>query len=328
MDDIVPIRNTQLKPSGNNKMLITYRLLLSVVLTSVCIISSARQTIIDTEFSFVFTPFPHPHGSTVLIDSYHPSIFHNKSPGKVDTGIIDILQKDGFKANFLLQPLMENSLTTGTNIFAIIGMRNKRTRVLSENEIVALKRWINGGGSLLLVVGHYPNGEGAIELMKALGVEYLNGYANYPGLPGEKQDELCSHFAMSRENNLLTSHPVVAKNNPVMLPVNRVKFLCGGAVFRKPEDVILDMPAGTNIYYHNEDNGNLVLSEGSGQQLAGMIGFKYGKGRVVVAADQGIFRNLIKIFDSKRGYVTMNDPQADNAALFVNTMRWLAGLDQ
>jgi len=309
-------------------MLITYRLLLSVMLLSICMISSARYTTIDTEFSFVFTPLPRPHGSTVLIDSYHSTIFRNKLPGKVDTGIIDILQKDGFKANFLLQPLMENSLTKGTNIFAIIGMRNRRTRALSENEIVALKRWINGGGSLLLVVGHYPNGEGAIGLMKALGVEYLNGYANYPGLPGEKQDELCSHFTMSRENNLLTSHPVVAKSNPVMLPVNRVKYLCGGAVYRKPEDVILDMPAGTNIYYRNEDNGHLELRESSGQQSAGMIGFQYGKGRVAVAADQGIFRNLIKIFDGKRVYVTMNDPQADNAALFVNTMRWLAGIDQ
>ena len=309
-------------------MLITYRLLLSVMLLSICMISSARHTTIDTEFSFVFTPLARPHGSTVLIDSYHSTIYRNKSPGNVDTGIIDILQQDGFIADILHQPLMENSLTKNINILAIIGMRNSQTRALSKNEIVALKRWINDGGSLLLVVGHFPNGEGAIGLMKALGVEYHNGYANYPGLPGEKQDQLCSHFTMSRENNLLTSNPVLALDNPAMLPVNRVKYLCGGAVYRKPGDVILDMPAGTNIYYRNKHNGDLEMRESSGQPLAGMIGFSYGKGRIVVAADQGIFRNLIKVFDGKRVYVTINDPQADNAALFVNTMRWLAGIDQ
>lgn len=318
-------QNNQLKLSGFVKMLIIYRCLLAVILCLCSMISFASETMVDHKFSFNFSPFPRPHDTRVLIDSYHPTIFQNKSIDRIDTGIIDILQQDGFNVDYLQQPLTDVTLTEQINVLIMIGMKSRRTGAISDEEILKLKRWLIEGGSLLLVVGHYPNGEGAVDLMKALGVEYFNGYANYSGLPGEKQDALCSHFTLSRENHLLSRHPVLDTDSPVTLPVKQVKYLCGGAVFRKQEDVILALPKGTNIYYRNAVTRRLELKD-TGGSYAGMIGFQYGKGRVVIAADQGIFRNLIKTFDGKLVYVTINDPETDNAALYVNIMRWLAGL--
>jgi hypothetical protein len=59
---------------------------------------------------------------------------------------------------------------------------------------------------------------------------------------------------------------------------------------------------------------------------SGMIGFEFGRGRVIVCTDQGIFRSLDLLIDNEKIPVTIHDPECDNAELFLNCIRWLGKL--
>lgn len=118
----------------------------------------------------------------------------------------------------------------------------------------------------------------------------------------------------------------ISKASENNLPIHTVHFLCGSALSREPQDVVLAFPPATTMYFRNKTTGKLE-ERNTEASLAGMLGFDYGNGRVVIASDQGIFRHLIKSFDGAPLKVSMNHPENQNAALFVNTVRWLARLN-
>lgn len=293
----------------------------------------SQSIYIDREFSYQFETLKEGHNTRVLIDAYHPTIYRGSDHSKHDLGIIDILKQDNFNVAFLNEPLTTATLDNSTDILIIAGMQGRSFTPnipgnglsLTNNEINALLQWLYSGGSLLLIVGHFPNGQGAIPLMDRLGVHYRNGYAHYPGLYGEKAGGICSHFTMTHTNGLLTKHPIISRS-PRNLKINTIHFLCGTAIFRNPSDAVLALPRGTFIYYADTATGSLRPRE-RGNSYAGMLAFNFGKGRVAVASDRGIFRHLIKTFNGSKYQVTMNNPENQNAALFVNTIRWLSRLN-
>jgi hypothetical protein len=176
-------------------------------------------------------------------------------------------------------------------------------------------------------MSHFPSGSGGKPLLEAFSVKFRDGYAFHPDHPGLTPTTLCSWFTMTQENGLIRpAHPLLSQVKDLKLQVKKVKWLCGAAVFRNPEDVILAYPSNTVLYTPEVDRDKRTFAETS-SQYAGMIGFEYGKGRVVVCADQGQFRNNLFKDKDRTVYVTITDPEADNAALLVNTMRWLAHLE-
>ncbi len=92
-------------------------------------------------------------------------------------------------------------------------------------------------------------------------------------------------------------------------------------MFRNPEDEILSFPNNT-INYSHSSSGRMTIKEYS-DSYAGMIGFEYGAGRVIIATDQGMFRSLDLLLGDEKIPVTIHDPECENAALFVNCVRWL-----
>jgi hypothetical protein len=198
---------------------------------------------------------------------------------------------------------------------------------LSNLEVEGITNWVFEGGSLLLFMSHFPSGSGGKPLLEAFSVKFRDGYAYHPDHPGLTPSTLCSWFTMTQENGLIHSaHPLLQNNKDAKLQVRQVNWLCGATVFRNPEDVILSYPAKTVLYTPEVGRDKRSISETS-DQYAGMIGFTYGKGRVVVCADQGQFRNNIFRDKDRTIYVTISNPEADNAALLVNTMRWLGKID-
>jgi hypothetical protein len=98
---------------------------------------------------------------------------------------------------------------------------------------------------------------------------------------------------MTQENGMIDgAHPLLSNEKDTTLQVTKVRWLCGATVFRNPEDVILSYPANTVLYTPEVGRDKRSFAETS-SQYAAMIGFEYGKGRVVVYADQGQFRNNV-----------------------------------
>lgn len=278
----------------------------------------------DYEYQFEKNTVVRKRNPSVLIDAFHNTIYQGDDHANHDLAIKQIMQEDGMDVGFLYERI-NNKLLNEIDALLIFGLRSNPSKgLLLLSEVDTLINWVKQGGSLLLVVGHYPNGDGAIGLFDRLGVEYKHGYANFPGLPGEKKNDLCSHFSLSKNNGLIKPHSIV-KTSPKNLSVDTVHYLCGGALVRKPEDVVLALPAQTRIYYR--DNSSRNLQEGErGNDYAAMLGFNYGAGKVVISSDLGLFRHRVKYFKNKKTPVTMNNPDNQNAALFVNVIRWLTNI--
>jgi hypothetical protein len=301
----------------------------------------AQGLLVDSSFTYSFTPVNAAHHKRVLIDVYHSTLFKGRTNPYEDKVMLDILAADKFKVAFMKEPLLYAPLKQQGDILVIAGLPNQAQLLsandstkttlwqspLSSQEVEGITRWVFEGGSLLLFMSHFPSGSGGKPLLEAFSVKFRDGYAYHPDHPGLTPTTLCSWFTMTQQNGLIRqAHPLLGQQKDPNLQVKRVKWLCGAAVFRNPEDVILSYPARTVLYTPEVGRDVRSFAETS-DQYAGMIGFEYGKGRVVVCADQGQFRNNLFRDKARTVYVTISDPQADNAALLVSTIRWLGQLN-
>lgn len=292
----------------------------------------------DTIFKYQFEPLKTNHSKKVLVSEAHNTIYSLPYGKASAREMLRIMEADGFKLMFTKQALDSTHLTESkTNILLLHGMPNDKVVLnsgkkeeilykspLSNKEVVDIAKYVYNGGSLLLFLSHFPNGSGALPLLEAFQVKFRDGYAFHPNYLGHNGG-LCSHFLMNDKNNLLKKeHPVFRDNLNLKTPIpNNVKFLCGAAVFRNPEDVILAFPNNTTNFTPAK---NTIDIEEISDAYAGMIGFEYGAGRVVIATDQGMFRSLDLLIDDEKIPVTIHDTECDNAALFLNVIRWLSNI--
>lgn len=282
---------------------------------------------VDLEFRHPFEPVSEAHNTQVLIDRFHKTVYTQEGYATGAQAMLDILDQDGFAVRYA-----ETSLSTqldGADILVIHGLPNLAIELandttfwkspLADEEIESIVRWVSDGGGLFLTLSHFPNGSGALPLLEAFEVKFRDGYIyskEYPSYT-DPENGRCSHyFGLSeRDSTLNTDHPMLVNG----LKVEKVDFLCGAAIFRKPEDAVILFPPGSGNFDQKD-----ILTDTS-DLYAGMIGFQYGKGKVVVVGDQGMFRNFIFEFDNgEKVHVTITSPDNDNANLFINMMRWLS----
>ncbi|MEO1135448.1 MAG: hypothetical protein AAFW68_02415 [Pseudomonadota bacterium] len=291
------------------------------------------DAVTDSDYKHAFTPLDQQHGTRVLIDRFHQTIYTNDEGTTGAEVMLEIMERDGFDTGFADTPLTSASLQNA-DILIIHGLPNERVELasgetfhhspLSAEEVEAIVRFVDEGGGLYLSLSHFPGGSGAAPLLNAFSVKFRDGYIYSKAYPSftDHENGRCSHyFGMSRGDDTLNAdHPMI-KNG---LPVERIDYHCGAAIFRNPEDAVLPFPKGSENHIDGTLNTEHVIYETS-DSYAGMIGFNFGKGKVVAAADQGMFRNFIFTFDTdERVYVTITSPDNDNANLFVNMMRWLS----
>ncbi len=294
--------------------------------------NSIKREVIDAVVSDYVHEFPvlsTQHGSRVVIDRFHETIYSLPDEENGTLQMQDMMRRDGFTLVDATSSLDQH--LQGADVLIIHGLPNDKVELpnggvfwkspLSSEEVDAIIRYIDAGGGLYLSLSHWPGGGGALPLLEALNVKLRDGYVwskEYPSYV-DPASGICSHyFGMSEADGTLNKgHPVAA--GP--LTVNKVDFLCGTAIFREKKDAILPFPAGSINYTTGE-----IAAEAS-DEYAGMIGFSYGKGKVVVATDQGMFRNFIFTFtdgENTEDIAVTLSADNDNANLFINMMRWLS----
>ena len=285
------------------------------------------DTELDLEFKHNFKPLTLVHKTKVLIDKYHDTIYNTEDESHGAHAMLDIMERDGFDVSYTTTELHHD--LTKFDVLIIHGMPNLVIELnndalfwkspMSEKDLDSVVRWVANGGGLFLSLSHFPGGSGARPLLEAFNVKFRDGYAHsplYPSFTSPKDGRCSNFFGMSEKNNLLNKeHDLYSQGQEV----NKIDFHCGAAVYRKPEDVVIAYPSGTSNY-----NKKGTFKETS-DSYAAMLAFEFGKGKVVIVTDQGLFRNFIFTFDDKeKVYVTITSPENDNANLFVNMMRWLS----
>lgn len=118
----------------------------------------------------------------VAIDEAHHN-FHT-AEGRYKP-FAELLRRDGYRVDSLRQPFSAKSLKR-VDILVISNALHKSNEnswvppnppAFTKDEIAAAHRWVEKGGSLLLIVDHPPFPAAAGELAKAFGVEFINGHA-------------------------------------------------------------------------------------------------------------------------------------------------------
>ncbi|WDE07396.1 hypothetical protein SG34_011195 [Thalassomonas viridans] len=301
-----------------------------VLFTSFIFTAQAKKVVTDAiadlDYRHQFETLNQKHQTRVLIDRYHQTIYKTEDDSHGAHAMLDIMSRDGFLVSYTNKAL--DLAKNDTDILIIHGLPNDKITLdsgavfwkspISDNELESVVRWVADGGSLFLTLSHFPGGSGARPLLEAFDVKFRDGYAYSPKHPSfTSKDDRCSNFfGMTEQEGLLKkSHPLYGMGPEV----EKIDFHCGAAVFRRPQDVVIAYPKDTANY--NKDNSFHEVSD----YYAAMIAFEYGKGKVVVTTDQGMFRNFIFTFDEKeKVYVTITSPDNSNGNLFVNMMRWLS----
>jgi hypothetical protein len=292
----------------------------------------------DTAFHYKFESLANTHKKKILIDQSHNTIYSLPYGKQTAREMLRIMEVDGFNVQFTNQVLDSINLKTIIpDLLILHGMPNDKIELiskekeeviykspLSDKEVLAITKYVFNGGSLFLFLSHFPGGSGALPLLEAFRIKFRDGYAYHPNYPGHNCG-LCSHFIMTQKNGMINiNHPVITSRLSNEVLPDTIKFLCGAAIFRNPEDNILPFPNNT-INFTPTYDGNIDIEESS-DSYAGMIGFNFGEGRVIVCTDQGIFRSLDLLIDGEKIPVTIHDPDCDNADLFLNSIRWLTKL--
>jgi hypothetical protein len=189
----------------------------------------------------------------------------------------------------------------------------------STAEINELEKWVNGGGSLLLIADHMPFPGAYSQLGLAFSFNFINSFA----LRKDKKPEMFSRRLRNLTSNKITN----GRNKSEQVDSIRI---FGGSAFIAPSGatIISKLDDSYNIYLPTKaeklsatriDDTTAVLS---GLGLANGAFMQYGRGRIVVFGEAALFSAQLQ--GTERRKMGMNNPQArQNPQFLLNIIHWL-----
>jgi hypothetical protein len=286
------------------------------------------QQVGDAEFKFENEePTYEPgQGPLVLVDEAH-SNFHTIS-GRFQT-FAQVGVGDGYRVEPSAAPITKE-LLEHCRVFVISNARSNGTSpsAFADDEIGALKEWVESGGSLLLIADHMPFSGYAIQLAKAFDIQFTNGFAFELGdAPnGEWSTTGAQPTVFARDTGTLGNHPITNGVDPSDR-IDSMRTFTGQAfqaeapiqplmVF-SPEFVSL-MP---QVAWEFSDDTPRVSVDGWYQGAA----LEYGRGRAAFFGEAAMF--TAQVSGPNRVPMGMNSPMAEQNPQFVlNVLGWLSGV--
>ncbi|HYJ85370.1 MAG TPA: hypothetical protein VEW46_04905 [Pyrinomonadaceae bacterium] len=256
----------------------------------------------------------------VLFDEAHNN-FHTAS-GRYKP-FAELLFSDGYQVVVNRKPFAKELLKT----FKVLVIANALGAedmdddgadqpAFTDEEADAVRDWVRGGGSLLLIADHAPFGGAAASFAKRFNVTMSKGWVRDPD---HSQPDAPGALIFSRENKLLLDHPITQGRNQTER-IDRVQTFTGQALkggegaspFLKLSDTAIDSADRTAE--------KSVSVAGQSQGLA----IKFGKGRVVMMGEAAMLS--AQVSGPQNRPMGMNVPGSDNKQLVLNIMHWLTGL--
>lgn len=158
---------------------------------------------------------------------------------------------------------------------------------------------------LLLLTDHEPVASASAGLVSAFGV--TPGKIVVLDPDHHLVNMYSTNVLATRGNGLLRQHLVDCG-------VDRVLVFGGQSLSFPRTSVVIGLGASAHV----EKGG---APAGNGQLAA----FRYGRGRVVITGDMGMFSAQLMVDGDQKTPWGMNWPNIDNRRLVLNSVRWLAG---
>jgi hypothetical protein len=277
---------------------------------------------VDTNFNYVIKNpiYKFGTGPIITLDEAHFNL-HTLSGLYHPFG--RLLQNDGYILNpgrktFTSSNLATTKIVVIANALPDTGEWKLPTKsAFTRQEVIDLNKWVSDGGSLLLIADHMPFPGAASQLALSFGFNLINSYA----LKKDKQPEI-----FSRELKNLTSNKITNGRNKSE-QVDSIRIFAGSAFIAPQRASIISklddnykifLPTIATIARERNDTTAII----SGHSLVNGAFMEYGKGRVVVFAEAGMFS--AQFAGPQKGKMGMNHAQAkQNPQLLLNIIHWL-----
>jgi uncharacterized protein (DUF2249 family) len=300
-------------------------LIISIIMTASLLVADVRaQQIADTSFK---PPIPRPayrpgRGPVVMLDEAHFN-FHTVN-GRYQT-FAGLLRRDGYVVKASTARFNRTSLRRG-RILVIANALAKRNQsdwslptpsAFSDKEVKAVKDWVKGGGSLLLIADHMPFPGAAENLAAAFGVRFSNGYA----VDEKAQGPIV--FKLSDES--LRDHQIV-RGRTEGEKIDSVATFTGSA-FQVDGDARPLLVLGSSVVSMLTSVAGQITAETPRTPVGGWYQgavMRAGKGRVAIFGEAAMFS--AQLGGPNKTPMGMNVPVAkQNAQFLLNVMHWLSG---
>lgn len=284
------------------------------------------QQIADTAFrpTVAAPAYAAGRGPVVLIDEGHAN-FHTMEGRYL--AFARLLQRDGYVVRPHGGRFTRSSLEAARILVIANAMHTPdpggwhlpKESAFDTAEIAAVREWVRGGGSLLLIADHMPFPGAAESLAAEFGIMMSNGFA----MDAAEED---GGFMFRRADGSLAAHPVtegriareridsVAAFTGQAFRLNRG----GSALMTLGQGTMLLMPV---VAWQFSPLTPRMRADG---MLQGAL-LEFGRGRVAVFGEAAMF--TAQVSGPDRSPMGMNHPVApQNAQFLLNVLRWLGRL--
>jgi hypothetical protein len=307
----------------------TGALLLGMIIAAFAGVEIKAQQVPDPDFKPTIEKpaYAEGKGPVVLIDEAH---FNNIiASGRYQT-FADLLRRDGYLVQGAKEKFSKTSLKAG-KILVIANARSQRNATnwnppfapsFTEEEIAAVREWVNEGGSLMLIVDHFPLPLMAGKLAEVFGVRFHNGYAIDPQDP-------TGPLVYNRADRSLADHPIT-RGRSEKERVDSVATFTGSAFQIDRGEPLMTFLGPETFSYTPEAVGRLPGKDTPRVPIKGWLQgavMRVGRGRVAVFGEAAMFS--AQLAGPQKFQMGMNNPIAkQNLQFLLNVAHWLSGLLQ
>lgn len=264
-------------------------------------------------------------GPLVLIDEAHNN-FHT-AEGRY-RAFAELLRRDGYRVEpnrspFTLERLNRADILVIANALADENVENwdmPNPPGFSEREVEAVRKWVEQGGSLLLIADHMPFPAAAGNLAAAFGLLFMNGHASHA--------DGRSPMKFNLSEGTLRDHAICRGRSPEERISTIASFTgqgfrlrpgtAGDPIMVLAEDVVIVLPERS---WAISDTTQHISGHGF---LQGAV-LRYGEGRVAAFGEAAMF--TIQSTGGNSPPFGMTHPEApDNVQFVLNVLHWLYGL--
>lgn len=291
-----------------------------VFLSLLIVAAVGAQQVADPNFDTkVANPAYKKNGPKVLFDEAHNN-FH--TAGGRYKAFADLITNDGYqvtpnKEKFSAAVLKGYALLVISNAMGAAQMNTPEASnpAFTDAECDAVRDWVKGGGSLLLIADHAPVGGANQILGDRFGVNMSKMYTADPQ-NYEKESNNQGFIVYTRESGRLADHAITRGRNAAE-SVNKIIAFTGQSL-KGPADSFAFMRLADSAVDAMQ-NTPPVSAAGRAQGLA----MKSGKGRVVVLGEAAMLS--AQLAGPNKMAFGMNRPGIDNRQLALNIVHWLSG---
>jgi hypothetical protein len=278
----------------------------------------------DADMHVLHPAFPQDRGPVIAVDSGHNN-YHDIANRYAPFAAL--LRNDGFRVVDFKAPFT----AAGLSAFKVLVISNALPAALvkdwnlpassafSPAEIAALKAWVEGGGSLLLIADHQPFAGSARELARAFGFRFEDGVVARDPMDG-RPDIFTLANGMLRNN-------VVTQGRNASERITALRSFTGSA-FRAPAAArpVMVFSQGFQIHQCGLPCPAGAPEHGAAGMLQGAV-MPFGKGRIAVFGEAAMFTAQIITAYTPPFHVGFGAEGAEqNKQFILNLAHWLAGV--